>query len=439
MKRIFGFLALLCLFLGVGAQENIGDRGIMIGQQVPDVLVKGVIGLKLDGRAVNSFRFSELHGRFVILDFWATWCAPCRAMVPMMDSLQRAMGDVLIILPVTYQSASVVAPVLAEMQKVKNFALPGVTNDKVLNDLFPHRYLPHYVWIDAKGVVVAITEEKQLTEKNLRAAISGKPLQMEAKRDLVIPYDKEKLLFTAGNGGNGSAVSYHATLSAYVPGLAPGMDMTLPDSMKGQRFTVRNVPFTWLLRMAYSDHNRWFTDARIRLLSADSGRMTTQLAGQAYDGWLADGNGKCYELLVPPGLVRSGFDIMQEDVKRLYPRYHVAVERTETMSLVLVRTSAEDKLHTTGGESVVDIGPYACELHNVKLSHLVKRLEVQYLQGLPLPITDETGYTDPVDISLHTQLYKVEDLNRELKKYDLQFVRRKAMVDLLVVRDTAHQ
>ncbi len=430
---------MLCLFLGVGAQENIGDRGIKIGQPVPDVLITGATGLKLGGKTADSFRFSELHGRFVILDFWATWCAPCRAMVPVMDSLQRKIGERLLILLVTYQAADVIAPVLAEMQKVKTFTLPGVTGDKVLNGLFPHRYLPHYVWIDSKGIVVAITEEKQLTEKNLRAAIDGSALQMEAKRDLVIPYDKDKLLFTGNNGGDGNAVSYHATLSAYVPGLAPGMDMTLPDSIKGQRFTVRNVPFTWLLRMAYSDHNRWFTDARIRLLSADSGRMNTRLAGQDYDGWLAGGNGQCYELLVPPSLAGSGFDIMQEDVKRLFPRYHVAVERTETMSLVLVRTSADDKLHTTGGESIVDIGPYACELHNVKLSHLVKRLEVQYLQSLPLPITDETGYTGPVDLSLHAQLYKVEDLNRELKKYDLQFVRRKAMVDLLVVRDTTHQ
>jgi thiol-disulfide isomerase/thioredoxin len=40
----------------------------------------------LDG---TSVRLSELRGKIVILDFWATWCAPCEVQMPELDRLWR--------------------------------------------------------------------------------------------------------------------------------------------------------------------------------------------------------------------------------------------------------------------------------------------------------------------------------------------------------------
>lgn len=42
-----------------------------------------------DGRPV---RLSDRHDRVVLLNLWATWCAPCRAEMPALDRLQRATG-----------------------------------------------------------------------------------------------------------------------------------------------------------------------------------------------------------------------------------------------------------------------------------------------------------------------------------------------------------
>ena len=43
----------------------------------------------LDG---GGYRLEELRGRVVILNFWATWCAPCRAEIPEFNVMQRELG-----------------------------------------------------------------------------------------------------------------------------------------------------------------------------------------------------------------------------------------------------------------------------------------------------------------------------------------------------------
>jgi thiol-disulfide isomerase/thioredoxin len=36
----------------------------------------------------SSIRFSELHGDWVVLNYWAEWCAPCRKEIPELNELQ---------------------------------------------------------------------------------------------------------------------------------------------------------------------------------------------------------------------------------------------------------------------------------------------------------------------------------------------------------------
>ena len=44
---------------------------------------------KLDG---GQLRLADLRGRVVVLNFWATWCIPCRSEIPALSSMQKAMG-----------------------------------------------------------------------------------------------------------------------------------------------------------------------------------------------------------------------------------------------------------------------------------------------------------------------------------------------------------
>ena len=44
----------------------------------------------LDGREV---RLSDSSGKVRLIDFWATWCAPCREEIPMLNELQASYGE----------------------------------------------------------------------------------------------------------------------------------------------------------------------------------------------------------------------------------------------------------------------------------------------------------------------------------------------------------
>ena len=66
------FLTSKCLINLKGAQE---------GEKAP-----AIEGVLLSG---EKFKLSDLKGKYVVLDFWASWCLPCRAVIPALKDLQE--------------------------------------------------------------------------------------------------------------------------------------------------------------------------------------------------------------------------------------------------------------------------------------------------------------------------------------------------------------
>ena len=48
---------------------------------------------RLQGAQGEDAKLSQWHGRVVLLNLWATWCAPCRKEMPALDALQQRLGN----------------------------------------------------------------------------------------------------------------------------------------------------------------------------------------------------------------------------------------------------------------------------------------------------------------------------------------------------------
>jgi cytochrome c biogenesis protein CcmG/thiol:disulfide interchange protein DsbE len=83
--RLTDALAATALLLGVSTQA----MAVSVGEPAPDFQLPA----QPDARnSATVLSLKELRGRVVYLDFWASWCGPCKQSFPWMNGLQQRYG-----------------------------------------------------------------------------------------------------------------------------------------------------------------------------------------------------------------------------------------------------------------------------------------------------------------------------------------------------------
>ncbi|MGQ9666658.1 MAG: TlpA family protein disulfide reductase [Anaerolineae bacterium] len=107
----------------------------------------------LDGKSV---RLSDFRGKPVVLNFWATWCPPCRQELPIFQELHQRRGNVFVLLAISEGEHQ--QDVLAFVQKYgytfRVLLDPGLSVGKA----YGARAIPMTLVIDPDGVIVYIRQ-----------------------------------------------------------------------------------------------------------------------------------------------------------------------------------------------------------------------------------------------------------------------------------------
>ena len=157
MKRnALVFVALVVAIMAMLASGKYLDRahrhgpvklvGNVQGVQAPDFSL-----VSLDGTRV---KLSDFRGKAVLLNFWATWCSPCRVEMPWFAELQKQYGkDGLVVLGVAMDDSEPATIAKFASEVGVNYAVLLGTN-QVSDDYGDLQYLPTTFYIGRNGAIV---------------------------------------------------------------------------------------------------------------------------------------------------------------------------------------------------------------------------------------------------------------------------------------------
>ena len=150
------FLIALMTVAIVQAMEKEGTAdnlpGLGVGKKAPDFEL-----LNLKGEKV---KLSDYRGKKIMLNFWATWCPPCKEEMPEMEKFyQKTNGDVVII-AVNIDPQYNVQKFVTEM----GITFPVLLDEKdKVNSLYRVLTIPTTFFIDQQGII----QHKYLSAMNL--------------------------------------------------------------------------------------------------------------------------------------------------------------------------------------------------------------------------------------------------------------------------------
>ncbi|MCS5695131.1 TlpA family protein disulfide reductase [Desulfofundulus thermocisternus] len=131
-----------------GSKESGVAVGMDVGQRAPDFTLTTADGEELS--------LSDFRGRPVVLNFWATWCPPCRAEMPAIQSFYEKTGREIHVLAVNLTASERSAARVKDFLDAGGFTFPVLldTRGDVAREYLV-RAIPTTFFIDREGIIRA--------------------------------------------------------------------------------------------------------------------------------------------------------------------------------------------------------------------------------------------------------------------------------------------
>ncbi len=184
-------------------ESSYAQTNIKVGEKAPEINITHWIKNVPDDKTLNN--------KYIVLEFWATWCGPCIAAVPHMNEIQNKFkNNDLIFLSLTDEN----------IEKVERTLKRIDFKSTVVSDISKRTFIefgngkdglvayPLTVLIDNRGIIKWIGEPKQLSEELMKSFLADSETKSSSSKES----DKNKII-EFDNLRNGKSIDYYFHLS----------------------------------------------------------------------------------------------------------------------------------------------------------------------------------------------------------------------------------
>ncbi|QOJ01562.1 MAG: TlpA family protein disulfide reductase [Phycisphaeraceae bacterium] len=172
-------------FPGYAAKDRFTDvfagmfdqQRALIGREAPDFRAKDLDGVE--------YSLNDLRGRVVVVDFWATWCAPCVKGMPALQRLQEEFaGEAVTVIGANMDKGAAPEKLRGWLEK-RSITFRQALGAEGFAGSYAVKGIPHLVLIDAEGVVRDVKiglkpGEGEELKANVRRLLKGEALATPA-------------------------------------------------------------------------------------------------------------------------------------------------------------------------------------------------------------------------------------------------------------------
>ena len=349
----------------------------------------------------KNLALSELRGKIIIMEFWATYCAPCIPSLKHFDKLQVQFGDAVKFIAISEENRDKVdAFIVKKGNKNITYAMDW---GRKLNNMFYHHFIPHTVVIDQDGVVQAFCSPDEIDQFVIGKLINREPVAFTMKHEyqeasytqstgVLQNYDQPIIVNKPKNQ------TYKIELSNYKAGLSTEF---IKESSTEYKFI--NCPLTLIYQILYDQKT-----SRVLLDVNDKTKYSFE-----------NNNLYCLELNVPDYFGKNIQEVALQQLESLFPLRSKVETRIQKV-FSIQKSDLQGAISSVDSTGIIQKGLTIKDLMNYLESNprLVNNLPVINESGLPdttiLDLDWFQNYPDSIENKLRTL-----GLNGEVKMADI--------------------
>jgi thiol-disulfide isomerase/thioredoxin len=398
MKRLTVILIFLVTLKAFSQESS------KLGMDSPELTFQNILNFDK-----KEAKLSDFKGKVVILDFWATWCAPCIKSFPQLEELQTNFAEELQIITITDDSE---ARIIRFLEK-REMNLPIVIDEKrELAKIFPHRTIPHTIVIDKSGVIKAITTSSEINEDLIKMILNNEEISLAEKKD-VMDFDPSKPLSENEN------FTYQVTITPFKDGY-PSFSNTSGGKgpYTGRRIIATNLTARPLYEIAY----QYPTGIRTIVEIEDKGKLEFKRQ-----------NAICLDIIVPEEIGDKRFEIMKQQLDIYFGYHSVIEERVRPVKILKPIDGAiiQLKEFPQDSETFASYGGRGLSMKSSPIGIVASFLESQF----NVPVLEETNLKGLYDMELPWYNENPNQIHEELKQLGLEIVDAERKIKVLVIKD----